>query len=237
MSMLPHHYQELETIYAATLAGGMRTLAISAANPGEGVTTLAVALAERNLLAGRSTLLVDLNLHHPALEDLLSLEEADIRPLPLPAPQLVRTAEEPVALTGITAPSHREMVMKLRQPGILKQCIEVLKQRYDTLIFDTSALSRRNANNIPAEQVAAACDGSLLVVLAGQTTETMVSSAVEKLKTGGAQLNGCVLNDRNCPTLKSELLREIARIKPRFNAIANWLGRRVHDNRLLSLEI
>jgi len=45
------------------LGEGKRSIAISSANSGEGVSSIAQALVQRNLLAGHSTLLVDLNLH------------------------------------------------------------------------------------------------------------------------------------------------------------------------------
>ena len=47
----------------------MRPLAVTVANSGEGVT----ALAHRNLMVGRSTLMVDLNLWNPSLNGVLDL--------------------------------------------------------------------------------------------------------------------------------------------------------------------
>lgn len=234
---IPPQDMEIERIYSQILAEGTRALALTSANPGEGVTSLALALAHRNLLAGHSTLLVDLNLHHPAFNVLLRLEEPTNPPELLDQPQLICSKEPNIALTGITAPTKREIVMKLRKPGVLEACINELKKNYDTVIFDTSAINRVNANNIPAERIAAACDGALLVVLSGNTTEAMVSMAVNKLKSAEAQLLGCVMNDRHSPPLKSELLREIRRITPKLGGIANWFEKRIRQNHLLSLEL
>ncbi len=234
---IPPQNMEIERSYSQVLAGGNRTLAITSANPGEGVTSIALALVQRNLLAGHSTLLVDLNLYRPSIDGLLRLgqqpEEAEL----LEAPQLVTTQEYPLALTGITAPIRREVVMQLRRPGVLEQCITEWRRGYDSIIFDTSPINRINANNIPPERVAAACDGVLLVVHAGHTTEAMVATATDKLKTTQAELLGCIFNDRDNPPLRSELLREIKRLEPRLGSIARHMGNWIQNNHLLAMEI
>ena len=70
MATLPIHYLELETIYTKTLGQGLGSLAITAAESGEGITTLSMALSRRNETAGRKTLLVDLNLYSHLAPDL-----------------------------------------------------------------------------------------------------------------------------------------------------------------------
>ena len=101
---IPPQNMEIEQIYARTLDAGARAISISSANTGEGVTSIAMALAQRNLLAGRSTLVVDLNLHHPALNSLLSLEKNPSETTFLDEPQLVTTEQHAIAITGITVP-------------------------------------------------------------------------------------------------------------------------------------
>jgi hypothetical protein len=75
------------------------------------------------------------------------------------------------------------------------------------------------------------------VVLAGNTTEAMVSSAVDKLNTAGAQLLGCIYNDRDNPPLKDELLREVNRLEPRFSWFSRRIKKWLQQNRFLTLEI
>mgnify|MGYP001827166126 CR=1 FL=1 len=234
---IPPHNMEIERIYTQVLAPGKRAIAITSANSGEGVTSVALAMAQRNLLAGHSTLVVDLNLHRPAFRGVLGLDRpATVNGL-LDPPQLIALQELPVAVLGIPAPAKREAVMKLRNPGVLEDCIAGWQQEFDTVIFDTSPVNHVNASIIPPERVAAACEGSLMVVLAGHTTEAMVFSATEKMRAAGAQLLGCVLNDRDNPSLKDELLREVRRLEPRFGRMARHLGRWIKQNSLLSLEV
>ncbi|MGN4982002.1 hypothetical protein ACTFBY_11420 [Aeromonas dhakensis] len=62
---IPIQYLELESLYASTLARGIRSLAVTSAEGGEGVSTICEALARRAEADGLKTLLVDLNLYHP----------------------------------------------------------------------------------------------------------------------------------------------------------------------------
>ncbi|WP_028863926.1 hypothetical protein [Psychromonas aquimarina] len=247
---IPYQNIEIEQVYSQVLGTTGRSIAVCAADSGEGVTSLAFALAQRNLLAGHSTLLVDLNLYRPAIQSLLSIDNrslsrSDSREVTtqlinselLTAPQLISSSESPIVLTGITAPLKRENIIKLRQPGTLEQCISTWLEHYDTVILDTSPVNRINAQNIPAERAAAACDGAVLIVLAGHTNQAAVSGAVNKLNRAGAQLLGCVLNDRDNPSLKNELLRETERLPALFSRLSCSLKTFLVNNPLLTLEI
>lgn len=237
MIRIPPQNMEIEQIYSRVMGEKNRAVAIISPNHGEGVTSIALALAQRNLLAGHTTLLVDLNLYKPSLEKLLPLDIPRLKDDSLDTPQLITVQQQPIALVGITAPSRRDMVIKLRKPGVLEQFIVEWQKIFETIIFDTSPLNRINANNIPAERVAAACDGCLMVVLAGNTAEAMVSAAVEKLAQANATLLGCIFNDRDNPTLKNELLREILRLEPRFRGLSTQISDWIRNSHLLSTQI
>ena len=66
---------EVEQLYLASELNSKRSLCITACDAGDGVTSIATALAERFMLAGHFTLYVDLNLFNPAFKDLHMLEE------------------------------------------------------------------------------------------------------------------------------------------------------------------
>ena len=250
---IPYQNMEIERIYTQLFSNANTAIAICSAEQGEGVTSLAFALAQRNLLAGHSTLLVDLNLFRPAIKGVLDLQtelnggqsvsgtsnlinNSTINTF-LNQPQLVFSVDSTIVVNGVTAPLKREHIIKLRQPGVLENCIEQWLNDYDTVIIDTSPLNRLNAQNIPAERVAAACDGAVLIVLASQTSEASVNSALTKLNNANALLLGSVFNDRDNPTLKAELLREVTRIPRFFNWLRNGLCKMINKSRLLTLEI
>lgn len=249
---------EIEQIYTQLLSNPHTAIAVCSAESGEGVTSLAFALAQRNLLAGHSTLLVDLNLFRPAIKNLLPIESMPSFEQPqnkrnkelsttsiLTAPQLVYCLDEgiennidsTIVLNGVTAPTKRECIMKLRQPGVLETCISDWLQQYDTVIIDTSPLNRINAQNIPPERVAAACDGAILTVLAGTTTEAAVNCALTKLHNANALLLGSVFNDRDNLSLKEELLIQLHRLEPLCSWLIRPLKKLINRSRLLALEV
>ncbi|MBV7297360.1 hypothetical protein [Enterovibrio paralichthyis] len=227
---------EIERIYFQVVRNDYKTLAITATEAGEGVTSLAAAIAHRSLLAGQSTLVVDLNLYHPSLVSQgMTVTTYDNHFLP--NPELVGIKDENAFFTGIIAPSKRETIMELRRPGSLETYVEQWRKDYDLIIFDTSPVSRLNANNIPPERVAAAADGTILVVMSGQTTEAQASESVKKLHDSGAHLLGCVMNDMNNPSLRSEILREVDRLAKRFPRLTQRLRKAIFNSHLLPLEI
>ena len=247
---IPYQNIEIEQIFYQAFSPGHRAIAICAAESGEGVTSLALALAQRQLLAGNSVLVVDLNLYRPTLTPLLSIDdtltdatnktaitmEARYNDLLMP-PALTINEDNPVVLTGITAPNTRESVMKLRKAGVLELFIEQWLSQYDSVIIDTSPLNRMNAKNIPPERVAAACDAAILMVLAGKTPVASITNAITKLNNAQANLIGSVINDRDNSSLKDELLRETTRLFSRCNWLQKYLSKRLNKSRLLTLEI
>jgi protein-tyrosine kinase len=234
---IPASSVEVDRIYTQLSSQDIRSVAITAAKSGEGVSSIALALAQRCLFAGHSTLLVDLNIYHPSLEHVLRINEQQSNFGLLDQPQLMSIANTSIVVTGVAAPSQRDVTMRLRQQGVLENCIEKWLRSYDRVIIDTSPINRVNASNIPTERIAAACDACLVVVLAGNTTEAMVVSVIDKLTNASVRVLGCIFNDRDNPTLKDELIRETRRLRPKFNTLADRLENWLRKNRLLSLDV
>ena len=234
---IPPQSMEIERIFSHLSTQGYRSVAITASNTDEGVTSVTLALAQRYLLSGLSALVVDLNLYRPSLIPMLETYTEQVTEGYFSSPQLVGTEKGVIALTGIAAPEGRDALVKLRHPGVLRQCIQQWHQQFDVVLFDTSPLNRINASNLPAERTAVECDATLLVVLANKTTKAQVSEAVERLTTAGAHLTGSILNDRYNPCLKHELIRQIKRLDRRCKWLSQRLQKIVNNNRLLTLDI
>jgi len=234
---IPDHYLELESIYAATLARGVRSLAVASASPGEGVTSLVAALAHRNLHAGRSTLIVDFNLFRPGVQRYFGIGTTPPHQGALPAPCNVDHDRSPARLAVLSPQPSRSSLLQLREPGTIEQLIDDWKEEFDSILIDTSAINAVNGANLPGERAAAACDGTLLLILSGTTTETMAAAAAKKLTDAGALLLGAVLNDRDQPSLLQELIREIDRLRPLLPRLAGWLRRKLLGMPLLRLEV
>ena len=253
--MIPEQHLELEYIYNATLAKGLRSLAVTSANSGEGVSSILTSLAYRNLYADRATLIVDFNLFRPNIRQRFSLPSDTVsssntaitslygnkqlsdNKQQLPSPQLIEHGKSQAPLAILTPNPCKTSLLQLREPGTIEEMIECWKKDYDSILFDTSAINSANWSNLPAQRAAAASDGTLLVVLSGHTTETMLATAAKKLTDADAVIVGCVLNDRDNPQLNYELIREANRIEGVFPRLSAWLKNKVHNTPIFNLEI
>ncbi|HEY5789993.1 MAG TPA: capsular biosynthesis protein [Gammaproteobacteria bacterium] len=230
---LPIHYAELESIYHRTLARGTRALALTCAAGGEGVTTLARALAERAAAGGRRTLLVDTNLAHPALHGHYGSPREAWSPADYA--DALHLADVP-GLTLLTAPLDGGE-FGFRDPGALQAALHDWLQSFDVVIADTSPVNRRNRRNIPAEAVCGAFPATLMVVLAAATPESALVEAHQRLAAAGATLAGAVLNDRHLPGLASELCRETRRLDRLLPRTMAWARAAIGRSALLNQPI
>jgi protein-tyrosine kinase len=211
MIPLPINYTEVDDIYTKTLGAGLSTLAIAAAEDGEGISTLSYALARRSAAMGRKTLLVDFNLRRPSVGQRLAIPVCNWLPgEPSALDNIVQLSQ--TGLSVLTAPTNGVEWLHARDTSTLGRCFQQWRKRFDCIVADTSPLTVRNQENFPPESVCASCDGTVLVVLTGRTSETRVVEARHKLSVADARLVGVVLNDRYAPALADELIRETRRL-------------------------
>ncbi len=234
--MLATANSELENIYLRSLGAGLRSLAITSSNPGEGVSSLAVALVQRHLLAGKSTLLVDLG-GNQAGETCRLTPALDGSPLSSTEPRLLTNEGCSYALLGIPAPGGRKASLDWCNPGQLEGHIETWLKQFDAVVIDCPNFSQPGAVPVSAERIVGACEAVLLVVMAGVTTEPAVRHTCERIESARGRLAGCVLNELYNPSLKQEMLRESARLPKVFGRLKARLLQSIERNRLLSLEI
>ncbi len=213
---IPATHAEIEQLYLQCELQECNSICLTSCQEKEGVTSIAMALTERFLLAGHSTILVDLNLFHPGFSDsTLGIdsedEEAhqDIKRL---HPRLIEHKESLRCFTGLTVPADSPSQLMYKRPDMLKKLCTQLREHYDRIIIDTSPLLNVNRNNIPAQSVATACDATILVVLAGRTSKAKVTTAITLLNQDKINLIGTVLNCRDQPTLAKELTRQVDRL-------------------------
>jgi protein-tyrosine kinase len=233
---LPEHYAELERVYARTIGGGVRSLAVTAADEREGVTTLVVALAKRSRHSGRSTLAVDLNLYRPALAERFGVTQVPPVPEGRHGPDALPRISLGDGLTLIPAPTDRGEAIRLRDRHRFDEYLESWLGQFDTVIFDTTALNGSNKGNIPAERVCQGCEGAVLVVLAGITPSSALRAALETLGSAEVNLLGSVLNDQHNPSLAEELRRETQRFERRLPGLAQRVRGRIRASKLLNIE-
>ena len=210
MIKLPVNYLEVEEIYNNSIGKGMRSVAVTAANPDEGTSTLAYALSQRSEVDGKRTLLVEVNMLHPELGDLSGQAHTDWFPDPASADACVMGSEEG-SLDILPAPCNADAIV-FRSVANMSKLMQHWLEKYDVVIFDTSPVNARNRNNIPAESICALADGAILMVMAGVTRQTQFKTALDRLKHSDVTLVGIVFNDFRNPRLADEICRETRRL-------------------------
>lgn len=231
MQELPIHYAEVEAIYNQTIGSGYKSLAITSAKAGEGKTTIAQALVERAQIVGKNVLLVDMNTFNPDLSEKLrssinySTKENDIVPL------------EDKGYSFLSAPKNIANILQYRESEILHKALSRWLINFDCIIFDTSPLASLNQNNIPAEIISEVCEGTIMVIEAGQTPSNIIQESIEKLKLKRVNLIGSVLNDKTNPSLLTELIRETYRLNKLLPNLMIKLRQRLQKITLLNVSV
>ncbi|MGD8111736.1 chromosome partitioning protein ParA [Vibrio sp. TRT 21S02] len=203
---IPATHTEIEQIYLAAEMNHCRSVCITGCSASDGVTSIATALTERYLLAGHQTLLVDLNMLHPAFEE-LDMVIGDTEE------HWVEHKETHQLFTGLTIPTDRSTQLAYKDPNNLQKAVQLWLTRFDRVIIDTSPILKINRGNIPAQSVASACDKTILVVRGGTTTSSQLTKAVELLQSERISLLGTILNVKDQPTLAQEIIRELRRLR------------------------
>lgn len=232
MIPLPIRYIELENVYAQTFGNEARCVAITAPQGGEGVSTLAYALARRAAAASKKTLLVDMNLARPSVAARFGLQSKEWSPEGGSSGKAVE-AFPSIFLSILPAPK-RAQSWAFRDARTLRECIERWTEEYDFVVIDTSPINRSNQGNIPPDLVCAACDMTVLVALSGRTTESQVIEARGRLMAVGARLAGGIMNDRYMPHLADELCRETHRLERWFPKAMERLRLHIRSSSLLN---
>lgn len=229
MTQISPFHPEIDAIWHAVVASGARSVAVVAAENGEGTTLIAGALARRAGLslaadhpeggrAGATSLLVDLNLARPAVARVLGL-----RPLP---GEIVRLDALGMAVLGDIGLAGAE---GWREPAQLAARLEDWRAEWGMVVLDTAPLLSGDTDIVPGTTAAAAADATVLVTLAGRTPANRVREARERLASVGANVIGAVLNDRDNPSLLTELDREtwrLIKLFPRHMAnLRAWMHR------------
>jgi Mrp family chromosome partitioning ATPase len=217
--MLSIHDPELDAIERQTFGKGARTICFTAATPGEGVSTVAIAFARRSAAAGFNTLLVDANIANSAISAKFGLRRAQWSPVDNNARLSIEALPEP-RLSVLAAPAGFEP-LAFRDVAQLRRVFEYELQRFDVIVADAGAVGQRSDFAIPAEVTAAACSATVIVVMAGVTSGQVVRAAIARLTAADANVVGGVLNDCYNPSLADELCRQVdrfSRLAPRLTA-------------------
>ncbi len=246
MIQISPYHPEIDAVWQAVFATGARSVAVVAAEPGEGTTLIADALARRAglsagtdmdaaparassataVLGARAALLVDLDIGRRSVGRLLGLRPA--------MDELVRLDAMGLGVLAHIGPAATEA---WRERSTLAEQLKRWQADWSLVVLDTAPVLSGDADEIPGTTAAAAADVCLLVTLAGRTPGNRIREARDKLAAARANLIGSVLNDRDNPSLLAELERETYRFSRFFPRTMAGLRARMHRSPVLSARI
>lgn len=181
----------------AAVDSTVKALAIASAEPEEGKSTLAIAMAATEARAGRKVLLIDADIRMSGVARKLGLTaDSGLVDVLLDGVTIGRVVKAN-ALPGVDvvpargdAARERDADAVTAKPGALAQALTGLRFHYDLILIDSPPV----AVLTDAQVVAAVADVAILVVAWGATTRQSVQAAANMLRAAGASLAGVVFN-------------------------------------------
>jgi succinoglycan biosynthesis transport protein ExoP len=168
-----------------------RVFAITSAAPGDGKTSLTLALGLSYAACGARTLLIDCDLVGAGLTSRMNvsspagvLEAIANRSLV----EYVRSTDV-ADVTILPVGSAQTLHASTLSPAALRRLIDEARKQYDTILIDTGPI----LGSIEAALVCAAADATVLTVARGQQ-RPLVERAITRLMGIGARLAGVVFN-------------------------------------------
>jgi len=173
-----------------------RRLAITAAETGEGKTSVGLALAVQTARTlGRKVVFVEANLRSPQAAGLLAVEGRkglmDVLSGEASVDEAAVSLGErlPDVIVGVEG-EDREMIVRRMGRDDLEKLFKTLGERYEHVIVETPAI-----NHFPEAQVVVGlCDRVLLVIRAGRTSREAAAVAVRRIEGAGGKPPLVVLN-------------------------------------------
>lgn len=171
-----------------------KVFVVTSSAPGEGKTTTAVNLAAMLAQAEQRVLLLEGDLRKPEVTERLALEPAVGLTSVLMGQVTLADAVQESALSpylsvltsGPVPPNPSELL----QSRAMAEVLDTVRKTYDVVIVDAPALLPVTDSALLAAQ----CDGALVVVRSGRTTEEQLGHAMDRLRVVGGQPVGTVLN-------------------------------------------
>lgn len=198
------------------LTGGpCRIIAITAARPDEGKTTLTIALARSLAASGMRVLAIDGDIRQPSFDPLFGTGGA--AGLTDHLAGLATRGE--VVFTDATSGAHimaagtqAKTALSLFLSAALPQCLEELRQDYDVILIDAPPVFALAEGRV----LARLADGGLLCIRWGKTPRRIVTAALAMLREQSVTLAGTALTRVNPTTHQKSGHADAEMYHPRY---------------------
>lgn len=172
----------------------LKTILVTSSSPGEGKSTTSANIASVYAQEGKRVLLIDADMRKPtvhhtfALKNTKGLSSVLTRQATLTEAVQETTIDSLFVMTsGPIPPNPAELLAS----NSMEQLIVELCANYDFIIFDAPPI----LSVTDAQILSNRCDGTVLVVKAGEAEKAMVQKAKDSLVASQANILGVVLNN------------------------------------------
>lgn len=224
-------YTEVARLQTSAL-GTKGSIVLTSTALGEGCSLVAQLLAQRHAESGKKTLLVDLNLKKPDISETLTKDRLNWnltdRPKDDKLTDLFIQVEGVSHLYVLPAPLDNTSIQFLNDRTRAEHFMRVLEEQFDYVVVDTSPLEATNRYNADPVILATAAKRCALVLLAKTTAKAKAQRSVRLLREAGARIEGVVVNDKNNPSTKEELLSGIKMLSKIAPGLADWLRYKIN---------
>jgi succinoglycan biosynthesis transport protein ExoP len=192
-SEISEAYQTVRASVELSSEGGTpRTLLITSSREGEGKSTTALAMARDAAASGRRVLLIDADMRRPSVHKLVGIRKvpglSNMLTQQLPASTVIHATDTDglfVMPAGPKPPSPAEL---LGGAGF-RALLTYLKEEYDQIIIDSPPV----LGLADAPRLAAAVDGTMIVMEANRSHRGAIMAAMRRLTAARARIIGAVL--------------------------------------------
>lgn len=186
------YFEEIKRIFLhISNKPGIKTILLTAAETGEGKTSLTLALASYLSSLGRKVLVIDADLHTPDVARLSGIEDgaglADVLTGKVIASTAIRRDQRGVA---ILPAGNMTGTVDLLSSDNIHALLDGLKPNYDFILVDAAPV----LNSSDAEIVARAVDMTIMVVAYAKTSRKNLKKAAETLRQFASDVPSVILN-------------------------------------------
>lgn len=197
-TVVEHYGRVIEHITVAY--PDLRNILVTSAEPREGRTTTAIGLAFAAALLkpNKRILLVDLDLRHPVLHEILGLGNTlGIREVIADRLRLedVLSKTHLVSLTVITSGTEAVDFPEAFKSEPMNRFLNDARSLYDIAIYDSPPIN----SHVDAHIMSGIMDGTILLIRSDRSKRDEVTTAKRKLESANGKVVGAIMNDFRNP--------------------------------------
>jgi protein-tyrosine kinase len=221
------HAMEIDALYNAHAIERSRVIGFIGVQRGSGTSTIAAAVARRMALTRRDTLMLDLS--HPSASD----HEQAVGWIPGDGYAVEHVDHDHEQFNQLVATPTMSTKFAFSDTALIRTLLDRDLKSYATIIVDLPAIGGTSA--VDGTFAAMACDSVFLICAPGHTSRALLTKAGDTLRSARVPLAGVILNDRDHPTLATELEREVRRLRRFFPRLCDALAERLMRTPWLSV--